>query len=350
MRTNGGRRLFEEGKDKKTKAEAEPEHSFFTIPPTWQRIWKDIGYDTSRLQDVFTAAGIHTLSPVPTRKKPYLRSIVQSLYPKLPANERANLAGYLSNFLGETLGAIDVDQPDLKQRNNLQDVLYSHKGTIDELVRAYQATNPTAPSDSREVAGKQTLRSRFYLPGDEDFVESPYQQVSDAVSGDLFSLPGAVPEVGINNSLFLDQRLNEMRNESNAIQPRPNIAQLVESYPVPWQWGSFELPVDDIVQDMFYDRMVAAVLPVVIPGNVSLSVDTRLEPAMPVPGAFETAIYNPLSPQPEVSNRLGFKSSYSSWRYPLQRDEPSGAAKAAFSRDHPELLLMGANYPNYLFS
>ncbi len=345
---NRGRRLFAEEPRPKEK-----EHTFITFPPEWQRIWKETGYDTGALEDILKASGITTVSPVPSRKRPYVRSIVQSLYPKLPAHERANLSNYLSDFLGATLGKIDVDQPDLTQRNNLQDVLYSHKGGIDELVRAYQATNPTAPNDSREVAGKATLRSRFYVPGDEDFVENPYQQVSDVVSGDLFSLPAAVPETGINNSLYLDQRLNEMRNELNPLLPRPNIAQLVESYPVPWQWAGNdigEFPVDDLVQDMLYERMVAAVLPVVIPGNVSLTVDTRMEPATPVPGAFETAIYNPLSPQPQVSNNLGFKSIYSSWRYPLQRDEPSGAIKAQFSYDHPELLLMGANYPNYLFS
>lgn len=321
-----------------------------TFPPKWQKIWKDIGYDTSALASAFRALGIDTQSPVPARKLPYVRSIIKSLYPKMGPHERANVSGFLSQFLGATLGAVDVDQGDRPQRNNLQDVLYNNKDSIDELVKAYQATNPTAPNDNREVSGKLTLRSRFYLPGDETFVENPFQQVSDAVSCDLFSLPTAIPEQGINNSIYLEGRLNEMRNQSDALEPRPNNTQLVESYPVPWQWGSFELPVQDLIQDILYDRMIQAVLPQVVPSNTSFAVDTHLEPVAPMPGPFETATFNTLQPQPQVSNQLGFKSSYSSWRYPLERSEPSGAAKAELSRSRSDLLLMGANYPNYLFS
>lgn len=309
-----------------------------------------------KLKRIFGNATDVVLTPLEERKKPFLNSVIRSLYPRLSAHDRANFAKFAQPFIGSGFAKVDVDMPAQEQRNALQHIVYSGpaKEGLEELLLAYRMDNPANPSDSREVSGKLTLRSRFYLPGDESLLESPSQQVSDTVSSDLFSLPTAVPENGINNSVFLFSRLNQDMNQSNASQPRPNQTNLLMSWRAPWQWAgdrmTNEIDVAFHIQDKLRDDMEIKALELGLPSSFSAGINSALEPQTVFPGPMQIAIHNSLQPQPEVANELSFKGTFNTWRKPLAHQPPTGMFKAEVSQEYPELLLMGANYPNYLFS
>lgn len=296
--------------------------------PEWTKRFADLGVP-------------NLLQAVPRHKQPAFRSILRSIYPNLPIQRRAQIESYLTPLFGSALGRLDVSEPLHKQKIVIQDIAYSNKAAIEELVKVFDQVDPATPNESREVQGKLTLRSRAFLPGAKTFDENPSQSVGDSVQDDLWSLPTAIPEQGINNSIYLSQRLNEIMNQQQPSQPRSIYWQQEMPWELPWQWGS-QYPVLPIIQDQFEDKVQDMILGG-LPGDVSVGIPSQFIPAVLFPGPLAYDVSQPL-PQPGVLDAIGWKGTYNQWREPLRHLPPAPLPGGK------EFLNLGANFPNFLYA
>ncbi len=281
------------------------------------------------------------LMPVPRHKLPAFRSIIKSLYPDVPIQRRTQLEAYLQPMFGAQLGRLDVTRPLHEQKMIIQDIAFTNKAAVEQLVKAFDQADPAAPNESRELQGKLTLRSRAFLPGSTTFDENPSQSVSDSVQDDLWSLPTAVPEQGINNSLYLSQRLNEIMNQQQPSQPRNIYWQQEMPWVMPWQWAG-QLPVLPLIQDQ-YENQVQDMILEHLPGYVSVAIPTQFVEGAPLPGPYSYDVSQPL-PEPGLLDALDFKGTYNTWRRPLSH-EPAAPLPGG-----KEFLSLGAAYPDFLYA
>ncbi len=279
-----------------------------------------------------------TLQPVKPKNLVALRSIIKMVYPNMNVHDRASFTNLAASHLG---AAINARIPDSVTSSSqmvaaIQELAYDGESnkfreSLDQLMTTFKRDSSIANEDqgSKGQQGKQTLRSRFTLPGPEDFLETPQQQLADAVQSDLFTFVPRGDGGGANNMIFLrNQQAQAMRWQSPT-KPRPTLqSELFLPFQMPWQYN--EQPyMQEILEDQVMDQFAAIVADHLPPsisllGDVQPKTDPNPNPrvsanpyisVIQVPPKMGLNIADPLPIG--YDNYLKFKPELDPWRRPL---------------------------------
>jgi hypothetical protein len=266
-----------------------------------------------------------------TRKnRRFIDSVTRQMYPKLSSTQRNKLVEYagptvsaeLSDMLRDAsqLKTIDIGRDLISSssfrtrmdgfKTSLERNLGAELKNIDRGANQYLSETPVNPTRN---ASQMKLRqgSKNYLPGTSTGKEPISQSVSDIVQADLFSYQPPNPELGENNSLYLDNQQNDQILSGGDALPISvlDIAKLVGVAPIIPQWRS-EQDVEREIDIRIHDAMVSNAFHSLPPVSITLNDqnEDQSHPSylMPIVQTGRLAVYNQGVPLGEL-NRIGFK-------------------------------------------
>jgi len=183
----------------------------------------------------------------------------------------------------------------------------------------YLQTNQRADA-VQQIQGKTTLRSRFTLPGHDDLLETPEQQVSDSVQADLFGFSLTLPEVGLFNKLYYNYAVwlkmtQEFPNYPRTIMPD----EYTMPFHTPWQYHQMTPELTEELLNIKYEDEIRMLQARDLPGSANILMDNMgadrfVDVAMKSPN-FRP---DPNLPMPfDFDNYLGFRPLTDPCRQPL---------------------------------
>ena len=110
---------------------------------------------------------------------PALRAILRSLFPKLKPHRLAQFTQKAAEHLGDIINKpLEGAKTTMDQIAAMREIASDQSTQADRIRGMYQAFSTQFPEDAQsaqEVQAKQTLRSRYDLPGPDDFKETMSQ-------------------------------------------------------------------------------------------------------------------------------------------------------------------------------
>jgi hypothetical protein len=320
--------------------------------------------------------------PKHRKQRPLVKQLIRNLYPKLTPPQVDSFTEFAGPYISKKFqDALPVDITQTQLLNVVRDwtALPKTKATFDSYKNAYQRnigvpleeTDKGVPSleitTNRPAfdAGKMILRSRYTLPGTDDFSESTEQAMSDIVQADLFSYQTSNMQDGTNNTVYLDSEINLKMNMMGANMPRPpaQLEQLVGITKILYQYNDTQ-DVEAAIGDIVVESMVQTAFANLPPVSVTLHDD------MDIPDPFGLPKRNNyLVPVQDLSLQLqrdytqgtefreldsiGFKrDGFDTWRFPREASQFLGADTVQPMAYEQEMSLIegqGVN-PTYSFS
>jgi len=276
-----------------------------------------------------------------TRKnRRFIDSITRQMFPQLSPTQRNKLVEYagptvsaeLSDMLSSAspLKLIDIGRSLISSssfrtrmegfKTSLERSIGTELKNVDRDANQYLSETKLAPT---RYASQLKLRQgdKNYLPGTGTGKEPITQSVSDIVQADLFSYQTPNPELGENNSLYIDNQLNDRILSGGDALPVSSldIAKLVGVGPIIPQWRS-EQDVEREVDILIHNAMTSSAFHSLPPISIALDDQNMAQrnPSymMPIVQTEQLSVYNQGVPLGEL-NRLGFKrQSVDTLRWP----------------------------------
>jgi len=318
--------------------------------------------------------------PAHRKQRPLIKQLIRNLYPKLSPIQVGSFTDYVGPHIAKKFqDALPVNLTQSQLLNVVRDwtVLPKTKATFESYKNAYQRNLgiPLEEIDkgvaSLEVssnkpafdAGKMILRSRYTLPGTNDFGESTEEAMSDIVQADLFSYQTSNMEDGINNSVYLDSEISLKMNMFGANMPRPpqHLEQLVGLSSIPYQWHDTQ-DAEAALGEIVVDSMVQSAFVNLPPVSITLHDDMNIPDPFSLPKRNNYLVpVNDLSRPIQRDytqgtefrelDTVGFKrDGYDTWRFPREASQFLGSDIVKPMTEEEEMNLIDQQGVNPTYS
>ena len=336
----------------------------------------------SAVEDVLKSLGLIPKDAIPwdpedVRTKPFINQLIRNQMPNLTSIQRSRLLDRVGPHVASSLrdrlkGAsqsklIDIAR-DLSTNEKFKTQLNAYKSALETSlgVPLSAIDQGSIQADDQPSGGGVTkLRTRYLLPGPDTLKESPDQALRDIVNADMFDYRVPNEELGVANSLFLDNLRNDAMRFYDCSLPRApeHLEELVAGHKTVPQFDPSEYAVEDALHDALKGGIIENGLMRMPPISLSLKDTTgKVDPSglprrdsymIPVneSAGFKTVMQGTW---PGYLYAMGFRPDYDPLRDP---DQPSRllpvvpAQSAAdqvmqYRRDGSDYLWSSGYYPS----
>lgn len=262
--------------------------------------------------------------PIAPEHGPVLRATLRSIYPKLSPDRinalQTHLGPYVGDYVSNAIGTGKLTTK--KQIEAVQNLAYT-ESPYGKSIRALSdilfRENPNLKLEDTAFStqqGKQTLRSRYGLPGEDTLRESKQQMVLDTSIAEMFSYHP--PEIGISLLNEYNKQNQRMAMQSPS-QPRSTYDQQLMPFEMAWQYQQF--PIDPIMEQLIEESARVAFVKN-LPPRFDVLGDVQANGTPFIDAVNQRKSFGP-DPFYQVpvgyTNYLGFKPDQPfAWRDPLQ--------------------------------